>query len=119
MEMRKPTQKERYMYFLSDVYNGEKANTLLCRQHGISTNTVRSLKELKLVNEHGINQMLHEPNKRIINMVIKHNYRIQKEYKHKQQYQIPTVQSKPKEVKPSKVAHKEINLFWGMIKIVR
>jgi len=122
MKLGKQRQTERYTDFMNAVYNGEKANTRLCRIYQISTNTVRALRELKFIDDYGFNNMTLQPNRKMVNLVMNYNKQIHKEYK---DGLFPKPISKP--VKKPNVSKtpimntktSEINLFWGMIKIIK
>lgn len=122
MKLGKQRQTERYTDFMNAVYNGEKANTRLCRIYQISTNTVRALRDLKFIDDYGFNNMTLQPNKKMVNLVMNYNKQIQKEYKDGlfqkpilKPVKKPTVSKTP--IMNTKTS--EINLFWGMIKIIK
>lgn len=122
MKLGKQKQTQRYTEFMNAVYNGEKANTRLCRIYQISTNTVRALRELKFIDNYGFNNMTLQPTRKMVNLVMNYNKQIHKQYK-KELLKKENLKPVPKpDVYKTPIINtktSEINLFWGMIKIIK
>jgi hypothetical protein len=113
MKTSKETQLKRYGSFLHDVYETKIATIEMCKKHKINVNTLTSMRRMCLIDRKGNSKMQHKPNIRTVQSVISNNKEYQKKY-----HQAKRVESKPR--KPIVKTHtKEINLFWGMIKIIR
>lgn len=107
-----------YLNLLNDVYFYGSMKAELCRKHQVSNTTITTLKHLKLVDQKGQSRITRRPTMQDAILVSDTNTIRQREYHESK---------KNKTVKPRAIVHKkivdkkttEINLFWGMIKIVK
>jgi hypothetical protein len=107
-----------YLNLLNDVYSYGSMKAELCRKHQVSNITITTLKHLKLVDQKGQSRIKMRPTMKDAILVSDTNTIRQRQYQQSRQQ---------KPIKPKPIVHQkfvdakttEINLFWGMIKIVK
>lgn len=108
-----------YLKLLNDVYDYGTITTALCRKYKVTNQTTRTLKELKYADKNGKSIMIKKPNINDVNKVLKKNQEISQQYYSNKLNQSKIIKKPIDKISIIKHNRIEINLLWGMIKILK
>lgn len=108
-----------YLNLLNDVYDYGTITTALCRKYKISNQTTKTLKELKYADKKGKSIMIQRPNINDVKKVLNRNNEIAQKHYSNTLNKYKTINKQIEKIPIVKNNKIEINLFWGMIKILK